>query len=78
MTFDIGLHEVCVRVGGRTLRRIDGLPNFVIQGAPLRALRARESSAMKTSLVLYLVPKQRLFSFKKQKLITLLELSAQS
>ena len=46
VTFDIGLHEVCVRVGGRTLRynkcsRMDSLPNFVTHSAPLRALRAR-------------------------------------
>ena len=27
--------------------RMDSLPNFFIHGAPLRALRARESSAMK-------------------------------
>ena len=33
---------------------------------------------MKTSLVLQLVPKQRLFSFKKQKLMTVLELSGQT
>ena len=38
--------------GGRTLRhnqfsRTDSLPNFVTHGAPLRALRARESSAIK-------------------------------
>ena len=33
---------------------------------------------MKTSLVLQLEPKQRSFSFKKQQLITLLELSRQN
>ena len=55
VTFDIGLHEVCVRVGGRSgVRyvitkfsrldvRLDSLPNFVTHGAPLRA---RESSAI--------------------------------
>ena len=46
MTFDIGLHEVCVRVGVRYVitkfSRMDSLPNFVTHGAPLRALRARE------------------------------------
>ena len=41
VTFDIGLHEVCVRTGGRTLRhnqisRMDSLPNFLTRGAPLR------------------------------------------
>ena len=50
MTFDIGLHEVCVRVGVRYVitkfSRMDSLPNFVTHGAPLRALRARESSAI--------------------------------
>ena len=34
MTFDIGLHEVCVRVGVRYVitkfSRMDSLPNFVI------------------------------------------------
>ena len=44
VTFDIGLHEVCVRVGVRYVKfsRMDSLPNFVTHGAPLRALRARE------------------------------------
>ena len=46
MTFDIGLHEVCVRVGVRYVitkfSQMDSLPNFVTHGAPLRALRARE------------------------------------
>ena len=46
MTFDIGLHEVCVRVGGReggrTLRHYQIFSDFVTYGAPLRALRARE------------------------------------
>ena len=46
MTFDIGLHEVFVRVGVRYVitkfSRMDSLPNFVTHGAPLCALRARE------------------------------------
>ena len=46
MTFDIGLHEVCVRVGVRYVitrfSRMVSLPNFVTHGATLRALRARE------------------------------------
>ena len=51
MTFDIGLHEVCVRAGGRYVitkfSRMDSLlPNFVTHEAPLRALRVRESSAI--------------------------------
>ena len=54
MTFDIGLHEVCVRVGGRAgvryvitnFSQMDSLPNFVTHGAPLRAPRAREGSAI--------------------------------
>ena len=41
MTFDIGLHEVCVRVGVRYIitkfSRMDSLPNFLTHGAPLRA-----------------------------------------
>ena len=43
MTFDISLHEVCVRVGVRYVitkfSRMDSLPNFVTHGAPLRASR---------------------------------------
>ena len=46
MTFDIGLHEVCVRVGVRYIitkfSRMDSLPNFVTHGAPQRARSARE------------------------------------
>ena len=46
MTFDIGLHEVCVRVGVRYVitkfSRMDSLPDFVTHGAPLHALRPRE------------------------------------
>ena len=46
MTFDIGVDEVCVRVGVRyvitNFFRMDSLPNFVTHGAQLRALRARE------------------------------------
>ena len=53
MTFDIGLHEVCVRTGGRTLRHNqifwDGW--FTKFSYPwcsaARALRARGSSAIK-------------------------------
>ena len=41
MTFDIGLHEVCVRTGVRYVitkfSGMDGLPNFLTHGAPLRA-----------------------------------------
>ena len=47
MTFDISLHEECVRVGVRYVitkfSRMDSLPNFLTHGAPqARALRARE------------------------------------
>ena len=47
MTFDISLHEVCVRVGVRYVitkfSRMDSLPNFLTHGAPqARASRARE------------------------------------
>ena len=48
--FDIGLNEVRVRVGVRYVitkfSRMDSLPNFLTHGAPLRAVRARESSAI--------------------------------
>ena len=40
MTFDSGLHEVCVRVGVRVITkfsRIDSLPNFVTHGAALES-----------------------------------------
>ena len=52
MTFDIGLHEVCVRVGVlyviTKFSRMDSLPNFLTHGAPLRARFARaRSSAIK-------------------------------
>ena len=50
VTFDISLHEVYVRAGVRyvitKLSRTDSLPNFLTHRAPLRALRAREISAM--------------------------------
>ena len=51
MTFDIGLHEVCVRVGVRYVitkfSRIDSLPNFLTHGAPqARASRARAPLSM--------------------------------
>ena len=56
MTFDIDLHEVRVRVGGRAgiryvitkFSRMDSLPNFATHGALLSALRARESFAIIT------------------------------
>ena len=52
MTFDISLHEACVRVGGRAgvryvitkFSQMDSLPNFLTHGALLcsaRAWRAR-------------------------------------
>ena len=47
MTFDISLHEVCVRVGVRYVitkfSQMDSLPNFLTNGFPqARASRARE------------------------------------
>ena len=47
MTFDISLHEVCVRVGVRYVitkfSRMDSLPNFLTHGAPQAvASRAQE------------------------------------
>ena len=51
-TFDISLHEVCVRVGVRYVitkfSRMDSLPNFVTHGAPLRTCFVRENSAIMT------------------------------
>ena len=55
MTFDIGLHEVCVRVGVRYVitkfSRMDSLKNFLTHGAPLRARFAVHPS----SLVLHIL-----------------------
>ena len=52
MTFDIGLNEVCVRVGVRYVitkfSGMDSLPNFLTHGAPLRE---RGSSASTTVLL---------------------------
>ena len=54
MTFDIGLHEVCVRVGVlyviTKFSRMDSLPNFLTHGAPLRA---REELRYYTMLSIY-------------------------
>ena len=53
MTFDIGLHEVCVRVGVRYVitkfSRMDSLPNFLTHGAPLR-----ESSAIIIIIIIFI------------------------
>ena len=53
MTFDIGLHEECVRVGVRYVitkfSRMDSLPNFLTHGAPLRARFARARAPLLTS-----------------------------
>ena len=50
MTFDIGLHEVCVRVGVRYVitkfSRMDSLPNFLSHGAPRRAPFARAGAPL--------------------------------
>ena len=43
VTFDNSLHEVCVRVGRRTLRHNQGSLPMMLRW---RALRARESSAI--------------------------------
>ena len=50
VTLEISLHEVYVRARVRyaitKFSRMDSLPNFLTHRAPLRALRAREISAM--------------------------------
>ena len=50
MTFDIGLHEVCVRTGVRYVitkfSEMDSLPNFLTHGAPLRARFARAGAPL--------------------------------
>ena len=55
MTFDISLHEVCVRVGVRYLiskfSRMDSLPNSLTHGAPqARASRARQPRSYEVKL----------------------------
>ena len=51
MTFDIGLHEVCVRVGVlyviTKFSRMDSLPDFLTHGAPL-LLRKKEGRELAT------------------------------
>ena len=50
MTFDIGLHEVCVWTGVRYVitkfSGMDSLPNFLTHGAPLRAPFARAGAPL--------------------------------
>ena len=52
MTFDIGLHEVCVRTGVRYIitkfSGMDGLPNFLTHGAPLHARFAHAGAPLKS------------------------------
>ena len=58
MTFDISLHEACVRVGGRAgvryvitkFSQMDSLPNFLTHGAPLCARFARARSSAKNKI----------------------------
>ena len=56
MTFDIGLHEVCVRTGVRYVitkfSGMDSLPNFLTHGAPLRARLARAGAPLLVILFL--------------------------
>ena len=63
MTFDIGLHEVCVRVGVRYVitkfSRMDSLPNFVTHGAPLRIREAIAYQREKRLPISYLALKLR-------------------
>ena len=50
MTFDIGIHEVCVRTGVRYVitkfSGMDSLPDFLTHGAPLRAREARAGAPL--------------------------------
>ena len=50
LTFDIGLHQVCVRTGVRYVitkfSGMDSLPNFLTHGAPLRAREARAGAPL--------------------------------
>ena len=57
VTFDIALHEGCVRVGVRYVvtkfSRMDSLPNFVTHGAPLRARFARARAPLSMSVFVF-------------------------
>ena len=59
VTFDIALHEGCVRVGVRYVitkfSRMDSLPNFVTHGAPLRARFARARAPLQIAHDLFLM-----------------------
>ena len=66
MTFDIGLHEVCVRVGGwagvsyvvTKLSLMDSLPNFLTHGAPCaRASRALSKFVVVVMFFVYTINK---------------------
>ena len=63
MTFDIGLHEECVRVGVRYVITkfswMDSLPNFVTHGAPLRIREAIAYQHEKRLPISYLALKLR-------------------
>ena len=54
MTFDVGLHEVCVRVGAlyviTKFSRMDSLPNFLTHGAPLHVRFARAGAPLKIKI----------------------------
>ena len=54
MIFDIGLNEVCVRVGVRYVitkfSGMDSLPNFLTHGAPLRGRFARAGAPLRVNL----------------------------
>ena len=58
MTFDIGLNEVCVRVGVRYVitkfSGMDSLPNFLTHGAPLLARFARAGAPLIINTALHL------------------------
>ena len=62
VTFDICLHDVCVRVDVRfviTNYRFDSLPNFVTHGAPLRIREAIAYQREKRLPISYLALKLR-------------------
>ena len=67
MTFDICLHEVCVRVGVHYVitkfSRMDSLPNFLTHGAP-RSARESSSITARVSMTLERQPVQSLSDHK--------------
>ena len=70
MTFDIGLHEVCVRGGRAGVRyaitkfsQLDSLPNFLTHGAPLLNFFLQKCGAyLRAALKTIVIPLSTVFT----------------